>query len=488
MKQVHLISTILLLSFTTLTKAQTYFGLQQSNYGGIHQSNLNPANITKTRHKFYFNTATAGFGFNNDYLSLSAPFSLFDLISGNVPSQYKNSNGSVKFNDYWLKESVNGRSKNFNLYYQTKAPGFMLQLPAGLAIGLQYISTVNFQINNVAEPLARLARYGIDSSNGTMSYSGPNQFQVGQTFGDNAFSIQANAYGTLGLTIAKTIIDNEKTMFKIGITPKLVMGYATAFIKNRGLQVKADGTDSIVFGQTDLEYGYSDPNQFTNLNRINTNFFSNAVQGKSFAYDFGASYELKDGGNSTAGYKLRAGISLLDGGKINYGSNMVHSRIQNTDNKTMHFTPAFAQAWSASSEQGLKYTDSVLRTMFTIDSSKISVSNTLPTSLNLQFDYHIFKMFYVGMNWSQDVRGRQTMGMRRASYLMVLPRIESRGFEFSLPIGLMNDYRQTRLGLYFRMGPVFFGSDNLLSQLKNNNINGTDLYFGVSFGLLHKNK
>ena len=487
MKQLKTLFIVLLSTLQFAAKAQTYFGLQHSNYAGIHQCNLNPANIANSRHKLYINTATVGFGFNNDYLSLSAPFSLFDLISGKVPAQYKNSNGSIIFNDNWIKEQVNGRSKNFNLYYQTKAPGVMFQLPAGFALGLQYINTVNFQINNVAEPLARLARYGVDSSNGTFSYSGPNQFQVGQTFGDNAFSIQANAYGTLGLTIAKSIINSEKIMLKVGITPKLVMGYATAFIKNRGLQVKADGTDSIVFGQTDLEYAYSDPEQFNNLNRVNTNYLNQAIQGKSLAYDLGASFEFKSSQSEFATYKLRTGISLLDWGKVNYGSDLVHSRIQNNSgNQTMHFTPAFAQAWNAGSEQGLRYTDSVLRTLFTIDSNKINISNTLPTSLNIQLDYNLFKMFFIGLNWTQDMRGRQTMGMRRASYLAVMPRIESKRFEFALPLALMNDYRQSRMGLYFRMGPVFFGSDNLLSQLKNNNINGTDIYFGVSFGILNK--
>ena len=174
-------------------KAQTFIGLNHSNLGGIHQTNLNPANIANSRHRFYLNGVTAGFGFNNDYLRLNFPFPIMNLITGKIPSAHQNSSGSLVFQDNWLKENLNGKSKNMNLYLQTKAPGFMVSLPHGFALGFQYKNTVNFQMNDVSEPIARLVRYGIDSSKGGVSYSGPNQFQIGQTFGDNSFTVNVNA-------------------------------------------------------------------------------------------------------------------------------------------------------------------------------------------------------------------------------------------------------------------------------------------------------
>ena len=50
----------------------------------------------------------------------------------------------------------------------------------------------------------------------------------------------------------------------------------------------------------------------------------------------------------------------------------------------------------------------------------------------------------------------------------------------------MNDYRNTRLGMYLRIGPAFIGSDNLIGQLKGKDIYGTDVYFGFSFGITKK--
>jgi hypothetical protein len=52
----------------------------------------------------------------------------------------------------------------------------------------------------------------------------------------------------------------------------------------------------------------------------------------------------------------------------------------------------------------------------------------------------------------------------------------------------MNDYRNGRIGVYCRVGPVFVGSDNLIGQLKGKNIYGSDLYIGISAGITGKKK
>jgi hypothetical protein len=472
--------------------AQTYIGLNHSNLGGIHQANINPANIANSRHRLYFNGITAGFGFNNDYLKLNLPFPIMNLITGKVPSAYTNSNGSLAFEDNWLKENVNGKAKNMNLYLQTKVPGFMMSLPHGFALGFQYKNTVNFQMNDVSEPLARLARYGIDSSKGGVSYSGPNQFQIGQTFGDNSFTVNVNAYGEFGVTLAKTIINTDNFVLKVGVTPKLLLGYATGYVKNRGLLVKAAGTDTIVFGETDLEYGYTDIAAFSNLQNINFGVINNKLQGSGFGYDIGAAFEyknkaLKNVTNKKNNYIFRGGISILDGGHISYKNKIKNTRIRNTGgDKTLILIPAFASAWGVGTDKGLKYTDSIMRTLFNVDTTAKTLETKMPSTINLQFDYNIIKIFYIGANFSQDLRGKKSIGLRKPSYIVIIPRIESRFIEVAMPIGMMNDYKNPRLGMYVRIGPAFIGSDNLIGQLRGKDIYGADIYFGVSFGITKK--
>ncbi|MEZ4805164.1 MAG: DUF5723 family protein [Bacteroidia bacterium] len=488
------ITVLLITSFTSLfqVESQTFIGLQHSNLGGIHQTGLNPANIANSRHRMYFNGVTAGFGFDNDYLKLSLPFPFLDLITGDVPSQYKNSNGGIAFNENWLTENVNNKSKNMNFYLQTRTPGFMISLPHDFALGIQYKNTISFQVNDVAEPLARLARYGIDSSSGSISYSGPNQFQVGETFGDNAFTVNMNAYGEIGLTIAKVLVKQDNFVLKAGVTPKMLMGYGSAYIKNRGVLIKAAGTDTIQFGETDIEYGYTDLSDLQDLNSINIGAIKNKILGSGFGYDVGVAFEyspkaLKNVTNNKNNYLFRGGISLLDAGRIKYKQNMTTTNIRNTTgDKIFVLSPAFADAWRVSTDRGLEYTDSTMRTIFDINSADQSTISKLPTTLNIQFDYNVAKIFYVGANLSQDLRGKKAIGSRRQSYLVVIPRLESRFVELSFPTGFMNDYKKVRVGMFLRLGPVFVGSDNLIGQLKSNNISGTDLYFGLSFGILKK--
>ncbi|MCC6817521.1 MAG: hypothetical protein IT245_01340 [Bacteroidia bacterium] len=492
MKYTKALALFLTILASFSTTAQTFTGLQQSNFGGIHQANLNPANIANSRHRIYINGLTAGFGFNNDYLKLSLPFNYLNLITGNVPSQYKNSQGQLAIDDSWLIENVNGKSKNASMYLQTRAPGFMYKISEGFTVGLQYKNTISFQLNDIAEPLARLARYGIDSSSGSVTFSGPNQFQIGTTFGDNAFTVNLNAFGEIGLTLAKTIVKNDNLVLKVGATPKFLLGYGTGYIKNRGLLIKTPGTDTIVFGQTDVEYGYTDIEKFTKLNAINFDILNSTLSGKGFGYDLGFAFEFNPDGakritNKKNAYLFRGGISLLDAGHITYNKDLKNTRIvNNTGDKQLIINSNFSNAWSQGEARGLEFTDSVMRTLFSIDTSATNIISHMPTTLNLQFDYNVFKFIYVGANWTQDMRGKKSVGMRRASYLMLIPRIETKLFEISLPIGLMNDYRTGRIGCYLRVGPVFIGSDNLIGQIKSNNIYGADLYFGISTGIPSK--
>jgi hypothetical protein len=493
-----LISCISLFLFAKDATAQTYLGLQHSNMSGIHQANLNPANIANSRHKLYINGLTAAIGFNNDYLRLNFPFPIRNLISGNVPDQYRDSSGGINFQDAWLKEDVNGKPKNMNLFLSTRTPGIMYQISKGLTVGIQYKNTLNFQINDVAEPLARLARHGIDSSNGSVTYSGPNQFNVGTNYGDNAFTINVNAYGELAGTIAKTIIKNDNMVIKAGFTPKLLFGYATGYIKNSGIQVRVPNSDSIIFNKTDVEYGYTDLSSYGNISNLK-NFFStamsfvnNPVLGRGFGYDIGGTFEYnpestKKLTSDKNNYLFRAGISLLDAGKITYNKDVKNTKItNNSGEKAFLLDSSLTSAWGKGEEEFIRHTDSVMRTIFQIDTSSKTITTTMPTTLNLQFDYNVFKFFYVGANWSQSLRSKKSVGARRPSYLTVIPRVETKLFEIAIPMGLMNDYKNGRMGLFVRVGPVFVGSDNIIGQLRSNNIYGADFYFGISTGIPSK--
>ena len=484
----------LVLLFTSIQlNSQTMIGLNHSNLSGIHQINFNPANIADARHRIYINAFTLNTGFNNDYLKLSLPFSIFNIMNPNqIPSQYKNSAGQINFDEAWLQEDLNGKSKNFNLYAQLRTPGVMLKITKGITVGFQVKNNVSFQINDVHESLARTLRHGVDSSNGSIVYSGTNQFSVGQTFGDNSFSINVNAWGEIAGTIAASVINTEKFSLKVGATPKYLMGYATGYIRNKGIILKVPSVDTLTFNRTDVSYGYTNPKDFENFDA--NQFFKRKLQGGGIGYDLGVSFEynpeIAEALTSKKNkYLFRGGISLLDAGSIKYNNPARNVTITNGNvDKHLLLDSNFTNAFSKGEASGIRYLDSTMKTLFNFDSSNQVIKTAMPTTLNFQFDYNVLKNFYIGANWSQDLRGKKVIGIRKPSYITVIPRFESKLIEVSLPIGLMNDYKTGRIGAFLRVGPVYIGTDNLIGQIRSKNYYGADFYFGASFGIPSKKK
>ncbi len=92
----------------------------------------------------------------------------------------------------------------------------------------------------------------------------------------------------------------------------------------------------------------------------------------------------------------------------------------------------------------------------------------LPTVINLNFDYRIVRNVYVNVMFIQSIRKKASVGYRTQSVLGVTPRFESRWFDASVPVVLSDDYRNLQIGLAFRMGPLYFGSDNIYGLLAKN--------------------
>ena len=71
---------------------------------------------------------------------------------------------------------------------------------------------------------------------------------------------------------------------------------------------------------------------------------------------------------------------------IAYKNKIKNTRITNTGgDKTLIISPAFASAWANGSDKGLKYTDSVMRTLFNVDSTAKTIQTNMPSTINLQF-------------------------------------------------------------------------------------------------------
>jgi hypothetical protein len=65
---------------------------------------------------------------------------------------------------------------------------------------------------------------------------------------------------------------------------------------------------------------------------------------------------------------------------------------------------------------------------------------------------------------------------------MVGPRYESDLFAFTLPVMLEYDYRAVRAAMSIRLGPIYIGSNSLLSVIKTRGVRDANYFIGIAFG------
>jgi outer membrane protein OmpA-like peptidoglycan-associated protein len=104
----------------------------------------------------------------------------------------------------------------------------------------------------------------------------------------------------------------------------------------------------------------------------------------------------------------------------------------------------------------------------------------LPLALNFMADYRIGKGFYLNLNPIVAMRAGKN-DVNKTHYFTnfaFTPRWENRWFGVYIPIEY-NNYMKLNSGLSLRLGPVFVGSGNLLSNIGSGETNKVDVAGGV---------
>jgi hypothetical protein len=97
-------------------------------------------------------------------------------------------------------------------------------------------------------------------------------------------------------------------------------------------------------------------------------------------------------------------------------------------------------------------------------------------------DYQFKRHWFIQGQWVQSMRGKYGNSMRHASYMMVGPRYESDLFAFTLPVMLEYDYRSLRPAASMRIGPIYFGTNSLISAVRTKNVKDLDYFISINFG------
>ncbi len=101
----------------------------------------------------------------------------------------------------------------------------------------------------------------------------------------------------------------------------------------------------------------------------------------------------------------------------------------------------------------------------------------LPSALSVQIDWNLKKNWlYLNLSWLHGIPPtRGAFGPRRAHWLALTPRIETRWLDVALPLSIY-EYRKVQLGFSLRLYFLTIGTDKLGSWIWKSDMYGTDIY------------
>ncbi len=475
MKKIFLF-TLLLQCFYS-AKSQEWIGYPSTNYAGINSVLFNPAELVNGRYQFDMNLVGVSIGFDNNYIGLHHPgFFLSKVL--------KDSLGYSHIEDTYNKDAYdNGKSKIARVTVAQDALGPSILIPINpnnaFAISTRYRNMAN--IDGVKN---ELAKNGIEE----LKYDP----LLKQKFDGAGFSVDAMGWSELDFSYAAVLPlmpDKKNHFFKAGVTLKTLQGYYSAYMYSKGGEYRFENSDTISLYNMDVSYGHT-----SNVEIKPVQFFNSGIQSWGLGADFGFAYEFrpdfekmqtKDASGNWVErkdmnkYKLKAGLSLMDLGSIKFKK----------DPDSYDFT-ANVDMWNVYplTVNNIQDWDDTLNNRWpTVNASnKETYSVNLPMAMNLYVDYYFKHNIYfnVGTVWS-PVMKKNMEKLHGVTGIWITPRYENKWFGVGIPLSV-SAMSHFDAGLFGYVGPLYFGSPDLIRNLFGSDVHGVRAYAGVKIPIPQK--
>jgi hypothetical protein len=475
------LGALLLLNFKCVL-SQTFFGLQNSNYAGVHSLYTNPASLANMPFKRYANFSSIGFNINNNYLRFETPFTFGELITNKVDQKYRNSDGNIDWQSSWIKESQSGQNMWANIELEYRGPSFATRYGENL-VWATSTRTRNFvNISNVDPEIVGWAKSLLDSGS---------TYQILDAI-DHTFDFKANSLQEVSASLSYCFVNTRDMRFSMGTTGKLLLGLGSFNIHNNGAKLQAFGHDSIRLNSSDIKVTYTNFDFLSQiLKGVIFGSMPNLNKISGFGYGLDVGFAIEVGENDvlqnkkkklhTKNYKWKIAGAVLDLGHISYPSKTTGYSITTSTPVTLNMQdPAFLQAVTNGSSGVFNYVTEFAKQKGVYKSIEEDAVIDLPTTIQLQTDFQIVKYINVAAHWQQRLASVQQNIILGNSSLVVVPRIETKWFEISTPISIYENYSQFGFGAFVRVGPVYIGTDNMLKSLNAKSHTGMNMYFGIS--------
>ena len=483
---------------TTLVSAQNYLGIPTSNYSGVMGTDLNPASFVDGRFKVDINLASLSFNAWQNAMT----FDTRDMPKWWVKSFSENINGSNPYNDWIQPESTfmdryitrtyDANSENtLGLYnnIQLDVLNFMFHVNRKIAVGAAVKLRSITNLDDVDPKLALLSEEDYDI---------PSLWNT--RFNEELLDLNHMTWAEYGLIYSQVLKDDGEHFLKFGGKAKWLSGYSAAYIHTSNFEYNLFNEDTTQYLAGDFEYGHSS-GILDNIEGNNNNS-TESISKFGIGLDLGFIYEWRpdwkeykydmDGETNLwrrdkEKYKIRAGFSVLDIGGMKFQKGGVSQNFSVNTGDLFAFRDAF------DGDESLVDVDETIDSLIQNDAGW-STNGTddrtffmqLPTAVSLQFDYHIWKYFYVNATGIISVQNRKNPHrVRTANQFSVTPSFDHSWFGLHLPMSY-NNYSKFKAGLGARLGPLTVGvNDFRVLFATGKKIRGAGAYAGLRLPILY---
>jgi hypothetical protein len=432
----------------------SFNGIRTSKRAGILGATINPADLSSMPQKV--DVHAFGFDVNlaNNVVSLS--------LSG--------INKLDSFKEYFLNNiTPEGLTARLNL--DIMGPSGAFAINDRMTVGLVTRGRIQAAVNNLDIATARALSESETLSNIGLPYTTPKI---------NNMSMNLVGWGEIGGLFAMKVYESDIHSLSGGVTIKAIFpgGYANSFVTDfrATIDTSLGGDVRIYNGSGSLAIEYSGSNDPM------TSIFSNLTGApKGIGFDIGGSYQYKN--KETDEYIVKIGASIVDIGSMGFSMNAKNSRgyiinpLANFDPKTI---------------QGNNLDEIITNIKNTGIATEVPQDSNqtigLPTALNLTADWNIWKAFYLTFHMQRSLTSNDNpRSLQAPNFICFTPRISYKLFEAYLPLSI-SGLQGFNLGLGIKFGPLYFGTNSLLSAVLSESNKSIDYHFGIRSGFGNRKK
>lgn len=466
------LATALLLAALQPALAQDFPGFRAGNYTGVNGVFFNPAAIADSRYRFDFNL-----------ISVST-------MVGNNKASFNLNNLAESFDGDKLEQEFIGTAAGLSSgFVSVDVHGPSLMFNAGKKASVA-LTTRMRTIANIIDIDGSLANQLMNDQDGAITYP--------YAVSSNAnMRLKVNAWTEFGASYAQVLKDDGAHFLKGGLTLKYLAGAGNGYVNMQNLNgtLYEDATGETYLanttGRIDIGFGgvtVSDikPDHFTKMQ--STGFGTDLGMVYEFRPDHQA-YKTGDAGKwqrDRNKYLFKIGVALLDIGKIKYERDL--SRSGGYDAAITGTERLYTSELADREIEEYKDYFNAHPEYFTpvAGSSASQYKVSLPTSLQLDLDYHLHRGFYAQLAAQLPLAKDDVFSSRNYTSITFTPRYEGRAIGLYLPVNY-NSLTKLNAGVSLRMGPLFIGSGSLLTAVLGES-KQADVHVGLHFAGLHNKK